>query len=250
MLSKTFLPLLACAISVSAHGYVDEISIDGTSYAGYNPANSPWEPDQDSPGWPNTATDLGFVAPDALQSTDIICHRESRNAPITAEVTAGSDVVLHWNQWPESHHGPIMDYLADCGGDCTTVDMTQLKFFKIAEVGQIELGAGGGTPGTWAADELLANGNSWTVTIPADIAPGNYVLRHEILALHSAYNEGGAQFYPQCINLKVSGSGTLKPSGVAATEFYTSSDPGVTYDIYSDQTNPTYEIPGPALYSA
>lgn len=250
MSSKTLLAVLAGAVSVSAHGYIEQMDINGETYVGYNPSISPWEPDQNSIGWPNTATDLGFVAPSALDSPDIVCHRESRNAPITAEVVAGSDIVLHWTTWPDSHKGPVMDYLANCNGDCTTADKEQLQFFKIAELGQIELGAGGGTAGYWAADQLIDDGNTWTVTIPSNIAPGNYVLRHEILALHSAYDEGGAQFYPQCINLKITGSGTENPSGVAATEMYTSTDPGVVYNIYDDQNKPTYQIPGPALFSA
>jgi hypothetical protein len=94
---------------------------------------------------------------------------------------------------------------------------------------------------------LIANNLTWTVRIPSNIMPGNYVLRHEILALHSAYNVGGAQFYPQCINLRITGSGTSVPSGVPATQLYTANDPGVHYNIYNDETNPTYQIPGPAL---
>jgi hypothetical protein len=36
-------------------------------------------------------------------------------------------------------------------------------------------------------------------------------VRHEIIALHNAYNEGGAQFYPGCHQLEVSGQGTQVP---------------------------------------
>lgn len=32
-------------------------------------------------------------------------------------------------------------------------------------------------------------------TMPQCVAPGNYLLRAEIIALHNAYNYGGAQFY-------------------------------------------------------
>lgn len=44
----------------------------------------------------------------------------------------------------------------------------------------------------------IANNLTATVAIPSDIAPGNYVIRHEIIALHSAGQENGAQSYPQC----------------------------------------------------
>ena len=102
---------------------------------------------------------------------------------------------MDWNGWPESHHGPVIDYLAPCSnGDCTTVDKTSLKFFKIAEAGLISDTT---APGSWASDQLIANNNSWSITIPAKIAPGPYVLRHEMIALHSANNANGAQNYPQ-----------------------------------------------------
>lgn len=84
------------------------------------------------------------------------------------------------------------------------------------------------------------------MTIPESIAPGNYVLRHEIIALHSAGEPNGAQNYPQCINLEVSGSGSDKPEGVPGTELYTADDEGITFNIY--QAMDSYPIPGPALY--
>jgi lytic cellulose monooxygenase (C1-hydroxylating) len=244
------LVILAYTASVSAHGYISQTIADGQSYVGYNPTIEPWVPDQDSISWPNTATDTGYVAPAALQDPDIVCHRGAWNAPITAQATAGSNITLQWTPWPDSHHGPILNYLANCNGDCTSVNKTGLEFFKIAEVGQISYGAGEGTPGYWATDQLIDNNNTWIVTIPASIASGSYVLRHEILALHSAYAEGGAQFYPQCVNLNITSSGTLNPDGVLATELYTSTDPGVVYNIYNDETKPTYTIPGPPLFTS
>lgn len=155
----TVLAAMAGAIaSVSAHGYVDEITIDGESYKGYKPTDAPWEPEQDSIGWQNWATDTGFVASSLLQTEDIICHINSTNAPKVASVAAGSEITLQWTDWPDSHHGPVVDYLASCGGDCTSVDKLQLRFFKIAEMGQIELGEGEGEPGYWASDKFIEDG--------------------------------------------------------------------------------------------
>lgn len=104
------------------------------------------------------------------------------------------------------------------------------------------------TDGYWATDVLIANNNSWTVEIPPSIAPGNYVLRHEIIALHSAASADGAQNYPQCVNLAVSGSGTANPTGVLATTFYSPTSPSILFDLYGTLSN--YTVPGPALYSA
>jgi hypothetical protein len=134
--------------------------------------------------------------------------------------------------------------MANCNGDCATVDKSTLEFFKIAEKGLVDDTA---SPGTWASDQLIANNNSWSITVPSTIAPGNYVLRHEIIALHSAGSTDGAQNYPQCINLEVTGSGTDAPAGTLGEALYTETDPGILVNIYT--TGLTYTIPGPALYS-
>jgi hypothetical protein len=199
-----------------------------------------------SVGWTSTATDLGFEAPTEYKDPNIICHRNGVNAALSATVTAGSDIELQWTTWPDSHHGPVVTYLAACtNNDCSTVDKTTLKFFKIAERGLVDNSA---VPGTWATDELIAAGNRWTVTIPSTIASGNYVMRHEIIALHSAGQLDGAQNYPQCINLQVTGGGSDVPAGTLGEALYTETDPGILISIY--QTLSAYVIPGPALYSA
>lgn len=151
---------------------------------------------------------------------------------------------LQWTVWPDSHHGPVIDYLANCNGPCETVDKTTLEFFKIDGVGLLDDTS---PPGTWATDTLIANNNSWTVTIPSDIATGNYVLRHEIIALHSANNVDGAQNYPQCVSLAITGTGDATPDGTLGEDLYTPTDPGISIDIYAALT--TYIIPGPTLYS-
>ena len=151
---------------------------------------------------------------------------------------------MQWTPWPTSHHGPVLDYLAPVSGDFASIDKTQLQFFKIGAVGLINDNP---APGTWATDQLIANNNSWVVTIPKTIAPGKYVLRHEIIALHAAGQTDGAQNYPQCVNLVVSGGRSETPAGESAEKFYTPSDPGIKIDIYSPISS--YVMPGPALYS-
>lgn len=76
-------------------------------------------------------------------------------------------------------------------------------------------------------------GGSATYTIPSCITPGYYLVRHEIIALHASYQYPGAQFYPGCHQLKVTGGGSKTPSGlVAFPGAYKGSDPGITYDAY------------------
>ncbi|KAJ9622466.1 hypothetical protein H2203_006689 [Taxawa tesnikishii (nom. ined.)] len=197
-------------------------------------------------------TVIGWSVPDDLSngfvsdytSPDIICHLNATPAGTHAPVKAGGKVAFEWTVWPDSHHGPVITYLAKCPAKCEDADKTTLKWFKIDEGGLVSDTT---VPGTWASDQLIANNNSWTSTIPSDIAPGNYVARHEIIALHSAGTAGGAQNYPQCINLKVTGSGTAEPEGVLGTKLYTENDPGILINIY--QSLSTYQIPGPTLYS-
>jgi cellulase len=150
--------------------------------------------------------------------------------------------MIEQDTWPVSHAGPIIDYLAPVSGDFSSASASSLSFSKIAA------GAwkSGSNPGKWVTDDLIANKFSWDVTIPSNLAPGNYVLRHEIIALHAAGQVNGAQAYPQCINLKVEGSGTQKLSGgVPATSFYKATDPGIVFSLYGKFDG--YTIPGPAL---
>ena len=152
-----------------------------------------------------------------------------------------------WTDWPVTHHGPVIDYLANCNGQCDTADKTSLMFNKIDAVGLLGESTGPGSAGFWGSDKLREANNTWTVTIPSTIAKGEYVLRHEIIALHEARaGGGGAQNYPHCINLEVTGSGTdLLTSGTLGTKLYRRTDPGIQVDIYKPIK---YQMPGPPLY--
>ncbi|KAF9880826.1 hypothetical protein CkaCkLH20_01868 [Colletotrichum karsti] len=231
---------LVGAVSVLGHGHVNYITIDGTKFDGYDVTSYPYKADPPKTyGWSATNTDNGFVDPASYGSGDIICHKGAKNAALTAKAAAGSTVKFFWNTWPESHKGPIIDYLAPCGSDCSTVDKATLEFFKIHETGL------NGT--TWASDTLIADNNTWTMKIPENTKAGLYVLRHEIIALHSAGQENGAQNYPQCFNIEVTGSGTAAPAGTLGEKLYTASEAGILISIYNNLKS--YTIPGPAFPS-
>jgi cellulase len=229
---------------VSAHGFVTGIKAGSSWTLGsdpnwfYQPSNTRIQ----TAGWDSLNQDLGFVEPNSLGSTDINCHKSATAGRLYASVAAGQSIQLPWNKWPsDSHKGPLINYIAPCNGDCTTLTPGSLKWSKISQAGL--------SNGAWPTDPLPTNNFTATVTIPSKLKAGNYVLRHEIIALHSASNDNGAQFYPQCLNLKVTGSGTVAPTaGVAGTALYKKTDPGVLYNIYNGQT--TYTIPGPAVWTA
>jgi hypothetical protein len=224
----------------AAHGHVRGVTANGQYFPGaapdwiYKPTAQQGE---DVVGWLANNQDNGFPDP-VYDSPDMICHKGGKPGKASISVAAGTTIEVHWDTWPESHKGPVIDYLANANGDFASVDKESLAFVKIAEKGL--------TSGSWAADELIANNNSWAVTIPSTVAAGNYILRHEIIALHSAGSPGGAQNYPQCINVEVTGSGSDElSSGTLGTELYTLNEEGIVFNLYNNPSS--YPIPGPAL---
>ncbi|UKZ64019.1 uncharacterized protein TrAtP1_005241 [Trichoderma atroviride] len=233
-LSNLFAIALTVATGVVGHGHVNNIVVNGVYYQGYDPTSFPYMPDPPIVvGWTAADTDNGFVSPDAYQTPDIVCHKNGTNAKGHASVKAGDSVLFQWVPVPWPHKSTVVDYLANCNGPCETVDKTTLEFFKIDGIGLLS----GGNPGTWGSDVLIGNNNTWVIQIPEDLQTGNYVLRHELIALHSAEQADGAQNYPQCFNLAVTGTGSLQPSGVLATDLYHETDPGILFNIY---TSPPY----------
>ncbi|KAL4950214.1 glycosyl hydrolase family 61-domain-containing protein [Aspergillus filifer] len=244
-MSRNLLAFASFLATVSAHGYVQNIVVNGVYYSGWEINSYPYMTDPPVvAAWTIPNTNGPVDVSNGYTTEDIICNLNATNAKGHVTVAAGDKINLQWSAWPSSHHGPVIDYLASCGDSCETVDKTTLEFFKIDGVGLVDDSS---VPGTWGDDELIDNNNSWMVQIPESIAPGNYVLRHEIIALHGAGTEGGAQNYPQCFNLQVTGSGTDQPAGTLGTELYTLDDPGILVNIYSSLS--TYTVPGPTLYS-
>jgi cellulase len=237
--------LATLASTVSAHGHLQSIGVPGNVYAGFNNSILYSNTKPDLIAWSDTVRDNGYVAD--YTSPDMICHAGAGNAKLAAPVNGGDTVTFNWDTWPTSHHGPVITYLAKCDGDCADADKTSLKWFKIDAVGLV---SGDSNTGVWASDKLINDQFKWDVKIPDSIASGNYVARHEIIALHSANNVGGAQNYPQCINLEIKSSGSDVPEGVVGTELYTAQDKGIFVNIYYPGFQPDeYNMPGPALYT-
>ncbi|KAK0619732.1 glycosyl hydrolase family 61-domain-containing protein [Immersiella caudata] len=238
--TSTLLASLAGAAMVAAHGHVSHIIVDGVYYRNYDPTTDFYNP-ANAPkvlGWSALNQDNGFVEPNSFGTSEVICHKGAKPGAGHATVAAGSKINIVWTpSWPESHKGPVIDYLADCNGPCENINPASLRFFKI--------GGAGYQNGEWASDTLTNNGNSWLVQIPANLKAGNYVLRHEIIALHGAPNANGAQSYPQCMNIRVTGSGTLSPAGTPGTSLYRAADPGILFNTYMSPV--VYPVPGPAL---
>jgi cellulase len=235
--------IAALAATATAHGITTGVTIDGVYTGGflldYYYAKLNNGPIPEHIGWYAENLDNGFVEPNAFNTPDIICHKNAspEGSSELAKVAAGGTVEFHWNTWPESHVGPVITYVAPYTGDIDAVNKATLKWTKIQ--------ADGLANGEWAAVKMIKQNNTWPVTVPESLAAGKYVFRHEIIALHSAGQLNGAQAYPQCLNIEVTGSGTAVPAtGVVGTELYKPAD--VVFNAYGGATE--YKIPGPALW--
>jgi hypothetical protein len=250
------IPILSLLITaIDAHGRITTITTStGIIYPGWDPASSSnLTPPYPLAAW--SASNLGniYIPPSQFNTSNIACHYNAVPGAVHVPVTAGEELKLQWNEWPKSHVGPVMTYLAECQGSCADVTGEELQWVKIDELGWLnstgwdELDLGG----TWAADVLIASGFSWVVKIPDVLAEGDYVLRHEIIALHVAERVDGAQAYPQCVNLRVATSGRNEEGrtlggGVKGRELYGMRDKGILVDVHRKIEG--YEIPGPKVW--
>ena len=88
-----------------------------------------------------------------------------------------------------------------------------------------------------------------SVTLPKSLPSGEYLLRGEHIALHSASTAGGAQFYLSCAQIKVENGGNGNPGPkVAFPGAYKATDPGIMINIYYPVPT-SYTAPGPAVWS-
>ncbi|KAK3345981.1 glycoside hydrolase [Lasiosphaeria hispida] len=164
--------VLALTPRALGHGYIYRVTADNTVYPGWDVAIDPLL----SPPPARIAYGGGIVGPIIdINSSSMACNMGRSPAPgATAEVRAGSTVTFHWSHWLYSHKGPITAWMAPYEGDIRNIDVSELEFFKFAEDTVDEAGV-------WANVRMMDKTNgTWTATIPADIRPGNYIVRHEV----------------------------------------------------------------------
>ncbi|KUJ21308.1 glycoside hydrolase [Mollisia scopiformis] len=230
------------AAAVSAHGGVLSYDIGGTTYKGFVPYNSAAGQSTLQREWDS----YNPIQDPTLAS--MACNSAGTPGALTATVAAGSTIVAYWNNpWPHTI-GPMVVWMANCGGDCKTFEPTGNVWFKINQAGLI---SGTLSTGLWGSGQMVAQNSSWTVTIPKSLAPGNYLIRHETIAIHTA---NAPQWYPECAQLVLTGSGTGVPGAsylAAIPGVYQMRDPEVDIDVYSaaNQGVTNYTIPGPAVWT-
>lgn len=193
-----------------------------------------------------------------VNTPDIICGRNPSSSQTIIDVQPGDKIGSYWQhviggaQFPndpdnpiaKSHHGPVMAYLAKVD-NATTASASGAKWFKIAE------DSFDTSSRKWGVDNMVANKGWSYFTMPSCIAPGQYLLKIDLLALHSAKTAGGAQFYTSCGQIRVGGTGSFSPSTtVSFPGAYSTSDGGILINIYGltgvpDMGGKPYTAPGP-----
>ncbi|EMD88231.1 glycoside hydrolase family 61 protein [Bipolaris maydis ATCC 48331] len=241
MKSSVFLITAALSLTALAHGGIDEYITGDEVYQGWQPYNDPTG--QKSIQRQYSSYDPLLIKD--LTTVNIRCNNKGLlGTGVTGTVAAGAKLTTHWKQWT---HRPatFMVYMAKCPGSCNSWDGSGKVWFKIFEQGLI---SGTENAGIWAGDAIFETLNA-TITVPNGLA-GEYMFRHELIALHQANNP---QFYPECAQFTVTGSGTASPPASYLVSFpgaYTGTEPGLAFDIDSEEAKKAtkYPLPGPPLW--
>lgn len=182
-----------------------------------------------------------------VTSTNINCNANNRAVASSVSVKGGDTVTFEWyhdNRADDiidlSHKGPVTVYIAPRSSNGNGAVWT-----KLAEDGL--------SNGKWAVERLVANGGKHDVKLPSVLAPGDYLLRAEIIAHHESDTDyaknsaRGAQFYPSCSQITVTSGGSVKPPGTFNfVGGYKSDGAGILFNLYGGATS--YTIPGPAVW--
>jgi hypothetical protein len=81
---------------------------------------------------------------------------------------------------------------------CTFLYSAWLLTSIVYENGWAAANKGAGDNDYWGVKDLNTCCGKLDVKIPAELAAGDYLLRAEVIALHTAGSSGGAQFYMSC----------------------------------------------------
>ncbi|PPQ90713.1 hypothetical protein CVT25_005021 [Psilocybe cyanescens] len=240
MKTSLFVPLFAAAY-VSAHGFLNQITINGKAFTGNVPS-----------GKTNPSVIRQITTQDPIKGATnvaVTCGTGSTAGSLIADANPGDKVSFDWRTaslgtWPHNT-GPMLTYMANCGQTtCDKFDISTAKWFKIDQVGR-KSGSS-----DWAQVDLF-NGQTVSVNLPKTLAPGNYLLRHEIIALHLATSKGGAEFYEGCSQLRVGGNQSGAPASselVSLPGAYSDNDPGI-FDPSVFDPSAKYVFPGPSVAS-
>jgi lytic cellulose monooxygenase (C1-hydroxylating) len=213
---KHFLAVLGLASTVTAHATWQQLWIGaedkGDSCTRTVPSNSPITD--------VTSKDVRCNANTKAASS--ICDVAGKHSRVRSGISpanidpAGDTLSVEMHQHADracsipaiggNHYGPVMIYMSNVD-DAATADGSS-SWFKVAQDSYA------GTTESWGTEMLNANCGKKSFTVPKSLAPGNYLVRAEAIALHAAGSTGSAQLYMACYQINITGSGSANPSGV------------------------------------
>lgn len=163
-----------------------------------------------------------------VTSNDIRCNLNGYlNGPSTDVVTlkAGATVGFIADS-VVTHPGPFNAWLGKApSNDVKNWDGSGSNWFRIWEEGTTSITSSGLT---WDITS-----SQWTFKLPSTLPTGQYLLRFEHIALHSASTVGGAQFYISCAQINVVNGGSGSPAPLASLPgAYSATDPGIQINLY------------------
>jgi len=243
LFTSAFAAVALLAAEVSAHGAVTSYVIAGKKYEGYqaySPSNSK-NVIQRQWGSYDPITNAG--------DAKMRCNGGT-SASLSATAAPGDKVQAYWSQWTHSQ-GPIMVWMYKCAGAFSSCDGSGAGWFKIDEAGftpKSGIFLDTERPSGWEIANIVGGNKYRESTIPAGLAAGNYLIRHELIALHQA---NAPQFYPECAQLEIIGTGTAEPPAslkVAIPGYAKQTDSNIKFNINDHSGPQTYVIPGPAVW--
>ncbi|CAE6367399.1 unnamed protein product [Rhizoctonia solani] len=183
-----------------------------------------------------------------LQSKDLICGIGATPGSVVASAKPGDTLVYSWaNAVAEDGNwihdtGPMMTYFEQVPAGQTADKFTGegAQWFKTDQVGKKD--------NKWVQGSLMT-GATFKTKIPETLANGDYLVRHEIVALHTAQNKGGVEFYPSCFQLRIKNSNAGNATVVATPTLsfpgaYTANDPGLLVNVFAQAADGSeYKFP-------
>ncbi|KAJ7807810.1 glycosyl hydrolase family 61-domain-containing protein [Mycena olivaceomarginata] len=271
--------VLASTSLVAGHGQVKQVTHGGTSNTGPNiyfsgdSANS-----KTATRVMYKASSPAYVLPSGFtDNSQMSCEGSAkRPAPATISVNAGDEIDIYWegatgelknkpgtgsitayNPWVHAM-GFVFDYITSCGHNCNTFDATNAGWTKLAHAGidmskTISSGLRAtmkgkpeqyyptSGPGLWAMAKLVQDGSKWTVKIPSSLKTGQYIIRHELAAVHNPKNSNPTTG-PQLCTASL-------PAGTQAKSLYLPDGAFANTNVLSKSFNPAkVPIPGPPVW--
>jgi hypothetical protein len=131
--------------------------------------------------------------------------------------------------------------MAKAPGNVTNWEPSGSVWFKVFAIPPV---TNGGTSITFPSQGM----STVSFTLPKSLPTGQYLVRTEHIALHSAGSAGGAQLYISCAQINVTGGGSGSPGPlVAFPGAYTGNEPGILINIYYP-IPASYTNPGPSIW--